>query len=182
MIRERGRSSGGGGGRWRWRYVGGDRRKESEAAERDGGEVGIADGDGRVNVLALALGHGKLRPTTQGSSSLLCTERAEERNAQGRRREMAGPRGGRSARRREDSTWKTDGPRGHRKGENEMKSVFFGSSSFARAQCTLRCSKRKACPFLRASLRICESSVSPFYLLRLFTFLLYLGNSYKRAL
>lgn len=49
------------------------------------GEVGIADGDGdgRVNVLlALALGHGKLRPTTQ-SSSLLCTERARERNALG---------------------------------------------------------------------------------------------------
>lgn len=48
------------------------------------GEVGIADGDGdgRVNVLALALGHGELRPTTQGSS-LLCTERARERNAQG---------------------------------------------------------------------------------------------------
>lgn len=53
--------------------------------DRHGGEVGIADGDGdgRVNVLALALGHGELRPTTQGSSSLLCTERAGERNVQG---------------------------------------------------------------------------------------------------
>lgn len=59
------------------------------------GEVGIADGDGdgRVNVLALALGHGELRPTTQGSS-LLCTERAGERNVQGTvGREVEGPRG-----------------------------------------------------------------------------------------
>lgn len=63
----------------------GTRGGEEEAGVRDG-EVGIADGDGdgRVNVLALALGHGELRPTTQGSSSLLCTERAGERNA-GRR-------------------------------------------------------------------------------------------------
>lgn len=73
-----------------------ERRGKGEGGEGDRrtgtGEVGIADGDGdgRVNVLALALGHGELRPTTQGSSSLLCTERAGERNAQGGGREAAG--------------------------------------------------------------------------------------------
>lgn len=86
---------GGGGGGGMSAGTGG-REEEEEEEVRDGGEVGgIADGDGdgRVNVLALALGHGKLRPTTQGSSSLLCTERAEERNAQG-------GEGGRKERRR----------------------------------------------------------------------------------
>lgn len=99
------------------------------------GEVGIADGDGdgRVNVLALALGHGELRPTTQGSS-LLCTERAGERNVQGGGR--AGGRGPtrEEARRREDSRWKADKRRRYGKGENEMKSVFSGSSSRVRAR------------------------------------------------
>lgn len=76
----------------------GTRGKQQEKATGYGGtgEVGIADGDGdgRVNVLALALGHGELRPTTQGSS-LLCTERAGERNVQGGRRGevVEGPRG-----------------------------------------------------------------------------------------
>jgi len=74
-----GEGGGGGGG-----MSGGERGGREET-----GEVGIADGDGdgdgRVNVLALALGHGELRPTTQGSS-LLCTERAGERNAQGEQR------------------------------------------------------------------------------------------------
>lgn len=61
-----------------------EEEEEEETTGNRDGEVGIADGDGdgRVNVLTLALGHGKLRPTTQGSS-LLCTERAGERNAQG---------------------------------------------------------------------------------------------------
>lgn len=66
--------------RWGQEEDSGRRRRRGTGT----GEVGIADGDGdgRVNVLALALGHGELRPTTQGSS-LLCTERAGERNAQG---------------------------------------------------------------------------------------------------
>lgn len=63
----------------RWGQEENSRRRRRRGTET--GEVGIADGDGdgRVNVLALALGHGELRPTTQGSS-LLCTERAGERN------------------------------------------------------------------------------------------------------
>lgn len=112
------------------------------------GEVGIADGDGdgRVNVLALALGHGELRSTTRGSSSLLCTERAGERNAQrwaGEGRGLArgeggrgeGVQGGRPTREEEtrggaeqeeeeeDSRWKANGQTGHRKGGNEMRRV-----------------------------------------------------------
>lgn len=108
------------------------------------GEVGIADGDGdgRVNVLALALGHGELRSTTRGSSSLLCTERAGERNAQrraGEGRGLARGEGGRGegvqggrptreeetrgAEEEEDSRWKANGQTGHRKGGNEMRRV-----------------------------------------------------------
>lgn len=66
----------------RWGQEENSRRRRRRGTET--GEVGIADGDGdgRVNVLALALGHGELRPTTQGSS-LLCTERAGERNVRG---------------------------------------------------------------------------------------------------
>lgn len=80
-----GRVAGGGGGGGGGMPVGtrGKQQEEEATGYRDG-EVGIADGDGdgRVNVLALALGHGELRPTTQGSS-LLCTERAGERNVRG---------------------------------------------------------------------------------------------------
>lgn len=87
-IGRRYRSGGGraaGGGRWRWWHVGGDKRKTA------GGE-GDEDGGSWYRgwrwrwqsqcPIALALGHGELRPTTQGSS-LLCTERARERNVQG---------------------------------------------------------------------------------------------------
>lgn len=117
-IQERGRSCsgrGGGGGGTSERDRGGSEKKDEEEEEdtgdRDGGEVGIADGDGdgRVNVLPLALGHGELRPTTQGSSSLLCTERAGERNARARGQREEGPRRRKHRRGAEDSRWNADG-------------------------------------------------------------------------
>lgn len=154
------------------------------------GEVGIADGDGdgRVNVLALALGHGELRSTTRGSSSLLCTERAGERNAQrragegrglargGGRKGRRGPGGGRPTREEEtrgaeeeDSRWKANGQTGHRKGGNEMRRVcspvprraFAFARSLARVRAGYaRCSSSRAIRVLaRRSARLLFSSL-----------------------
>lgn len=59
------------------------------------------------------------------------------------------------ARGRQDSRWKADERRRYGKGENEMKSVFSGSSSRVRARTMYtRCSEREACPFARA--RVCS--------------------------
>lgn len=56
-------------------------RGGGEEEEEETGEVGIADGDGvgRVNVLALALGHGELRSTTQLGELLFTLHRASRR-------------------------------------------------------------------------------------------------------
>lgn len=91
-------------------------------------------------------GSRRVRSTTRGSSSLLCTERAGERNAQRRAGEGGGlargeggrgegvqggkahegrrnARGGAEEEEEEDSRWKANGQTGHRKGGNEMRRV-----------------------------------------------------------
>lgn len=89
-------------------------------------------------------GSRRVRSTTRGSSSLLCTERAGERNAQrraGEGRGLARGEGGRGEgvqgggptreeetrgaeeEEEEDSRWKANGQTGHRKGGNEMRRV-----------------------------------------------------------
>lgn len=150
-------------GRWRWRLVRGDRGRREKKEDEEVVEDTAGQGRGgswyrgwrwRWQSQCPSARTGSRRVAANDprhNSSLLCTERARERNARARAREGRqgdgkGAAGGRptreEARGGQDSRWKADGRRRRRKGGNEMRSVFSSSVPPASARANARDTSR----------------------------------------